>query len=246
MSSHTLNTINLESTIDWTHPAAQTFVIIDAKTGFVQAERPRSKVALVGYVSQTRDKAPYDDPEWEIWGENQLYRFIPRADRWFEIHKDWNAAVIPGTDYHRWLKEAPIPVYMWDVIPSIPHSIRFPVEQYLQEFSDYRTSTIAYMLGLAILEGFTTIGLWGIELAIGSEYFYQGSCLEYLIGVARGRGIECFCQKVVRCARKPMHMVRRQNRKVSPSQLMSFVPVLQSTQKLVMRRLIRFVCMKRP
>ena len=46
------------------------------------------------------------------------------------------------------------------------------------------------MLGLAILEGFETIGLWGIELMIGTEYFYQRMCVEYLIGFAKAKGIE--------------------------------------------------------
>src|SRR5689334_15473635 len=50
--------------------------------------RPRRmKVAIVGFTDH-RKEAPFGDPEWEIWGLNELYRYMPveQFTRWFELH----------------------------------------------------------------------------------------------------------------------------------------------------------------
>jgi hypothetical protein len=54
---------------------------------------------------------------------------------------------------------------------------------------DYFTSSVAFMIALAIEEGFKEIGLWGIDLIVGDEYFYQKPCAEFWLGVAHGKGI---------------------------------------------------------
>lgn len=152
----------------------------------------RKKVAIVGFSESSRHLAPYNDPEWEIWAMNQLYRHIPRATRWWEMHKYPDYLTIdqvPGTDYAGWLNKCPIPVYMVDRRDDVPNSIRFPIEDMVETFGDYFYSTISYMIALAIVEGFETIGLWGIDLAHESEYEYQKPSAEYLLGIARGRGI---------------------------------------------------------
>ena len=46
------------------------------------------KVAIVGCADSKKD-APFADPEFEIWGVNNLYPLIeahPDRYRWFEIH----------------------------------------------------------------------------------------------------------------------------------------------------------------
>lgn len=50
------------------------------------------KVAIVGFHELTRDKAPYDDPTYEIWGCNEEYRFdwLKREDRHFQLHPRWD------------------------------------------------------------------------------------------------------------------------------------------------------------
>lgn len=63
-------------------------------------ERSKEKVALVGFSLKTRHMAPFDDPEYEIWGLNEEYNWFPknvngvftmeswlkRYDRWFQMH----------------------------------------------------------------------------------------------------------------------------------------------------------------
>ena len=152
----------------------------------------RKKVAIVGFAESSRHLAPFDDPEWEIWAMNQLYRHIPRATRWWEMHKFPDYLTIdpvPGTDYAAWLRDCPIPVYMCEKQADVPNSVRFPLEDMVATFGDYYYSTISYMLALAIQEGFEEIGLWGIDLAHDSEYEYQKPSAEYFLGIAIGRGI---------------------------------------------------------
>ena len=53
----------------------------------------------------------------------------------------------------------------------------------------YLTSSIAYELALAIHEGFAEIHLYGVDLTTEGEYAWQKPGVEFLMGVAAGRGI---------------------------------------------------------
>lgn len=169
-------------------------------------EPRRKKAAIVGFASSSRLKAPYNDQAWEIWGENQLYRFVPRATRWFEMHPhtgphSYLADAVPNTDYPKWLSECPIPLYMLSHVPEFPNSITYPLQQMIEEFglSDMRPdaavkgyfhSSVDYMLALAISEGFEEIGVWGVDMTHDTEYAYQKPSGSFWLGVARGRGIK--------------------------------------------------------
>lgn len=186
--------LNDEDTpVDFNHIHAGRVSIFDHEKAIVEEVcpdgSPRNKVAIVGFAESSRSLAPFNDPAWSIWAMNQLYRRIPRADRWFEIHANFLDHVVEGTDHQKWLSESPIPIYMVDRIPGIPNSVRFPVERVMKGHLDYFTSSVAFMIALAIEEGFKEIGLWGIDLIVGDEYFYQKACAEFWLGVAHGKGI---------------------------------------------------------
>jgi hypothetical protein len=163
---------------------------------FDALEPRRKKVAIVGFASSTRLQAPFDDQSWEIWAMNQLMRFIPRGTRWFEMHPhsgphSYVADMVPGTDYLKWMRECPIPLYMVSRREDFPTSITYPLDQMLAEFgTDYFHSTVDYMLALAISEGFEEIGIWGIDMAHDTEYEHQKPSGSFWIGVAKGRGIK--------------------------------------------------------
>lgn len=125
-------------------------------------------------------------------GMNQLYRHIPRADAWYEIHTQdqFEADIVPGTDYHSWLKTCPIPVYMVKHFDWIPNSVEYPIEDRAARFGDYFYSTISYMIADAIAWGMEEIGIWGVDLAHDTEYEYQKPSAEYLLGIAKGMGIK--------------------------------------------------------
>ena len=51
-------------------------------------------------------------------------------------------------------------------------------------------SSVSYMLALAISRKPEAIGLFGVDMVNGEEYGYQRPNAAYLIGLARGKGIE--------------------------------------------------------
>lgn len=221
------------ATDGWVNPAhparAKDVVIVDAMHGIVTSTR--RKIAICGFASSSREQIPVHDPSWEIWGLNQLYRHIVRADRWFDIHRHWHQDVVPGTEgvgpgsYIGWLRECGMPFYMADPEPSIPTAVRYPLERVIAHHeTDYFTSTIAFMVALAVTEiderveaeleshlkkmrrkditasavralqqriyATYTIGVFGVDLIVGGEYFHEKPCAEHWLGIASGRGIQ--------------------------------------------------------
>ncbi len=154
----------------------------------------KKKVAIVGYTP-TRKYAPYRDPEWEIWGVNDLFKFqaendVVRWDRWFELHEYRSCLSKEKLDRCRdEFKKWNIPVYMQKKHPDIPCSVEYPLQDVIDAYGDYLTNSISYMVALAILEGFEEIGIYGVDMSTDSEYGHQRPSCEYWVGVARGRGI---------------------------------------------------------
>jgi hypothetical protein len=48
------------------------------------------------------------------------------------------------------------------------------------------------MTALAIFEGFDVIDIYGVDMAVGTEYVDQRPSCEYFIGLARGAGIKVY------------------------------------------------------
>lgn len=162
------------------------------------------KVAIVG-GGPTRVRAPFDDPEWEIWAFSSRRWQPPRIDRWFELHaltdlRQQLASRKRGRrtfpEYWQFLRTLRCPVYMQRRHPAIPTSVRFPLQAVLRRFGRCFTSTASYLIALAIIEGAHAIGLWGVDPKASNEangwedYSRQRQAIEYLLGMARHRGIE--------------------------------------------------------
>lgn len=162
------------------------------------------KVAIVGFAASYRE-APYDDPSVQIWGMNELWKYLPRWDRWFELHPREVFAKEGDRDqaaHVMWLQQqgADKPIYMLQRFEDIPGSVSYPIEAMTRQFfpdqpRPYFTSSIAMMLALAISEAPTWIGLYGIDLASDTEYAQQRAAAEYFIGLARGMGIDVVIAK---------------------------------------------------
>jgi hypothetical protein len=138
---------------------------------------------------------PWNDPSFEIWGLNQGYLHMHRrADRWFEMHQQEATADVRDPEYLKWLSAVrEFPIYMIQTNPEIPNSIRYPIEEAVAFGKrDYFTSTPAFMLAIAGMEEFEEIHLYGINLAIGDEYFFEKACAEWWIGYLEGRGIKVY------------------------------------------------------
>jgi hypothetical protein len=149
------------------------------------------KVALIG-TAPTIKFAPYHDPSWEIWAHNSAAHILPRVDRIFDLHPEdfWRRPKRWQKDYVGWLKRCPVPVYMQQRYPEIPQSVRYPKERVLAEFRRYFSSQAAWMIALALTEGVTHIGFFGIHYAAADERGAQRAGCEYWMGVAEGRGVQ--------------------------------------------------------
>lgn len=169
------------------HPCASRLRILDSANGLI--ERTRDKLAIVGYATSSRDLAPFDDPTYDIAGLNQLYRFIPRADVWMDIHDRWEEDNVEGTDHRGWIRDCGIPVLMVRTDPSLPTSVAYPVDAVIGIGCDYLTSSIAFYVAWGLHQGYKEIALFGIDLIVGTEYEFQKACAEFWLGVAHGRNV---------------------------------------------------------
>lgn len=175
---------------------------LDAATAQTAVETPakRTKVAVLGFVKHF-SLAPFADPEFEIWGLNELYAHIPRWDRWFELHN----RTLYENDRNRTsqhiekLKAMTCPVYMHQRHEDIPGSVPYPMAAICQAFANpcpearpYLTNSITYMILLTILEGFKELHIYGVDMAHDSEYNSQRPSCEWAVGIAQGRGIKVY------------------------------------------------------
>ena len=166
-----------------------------------QPDDRRKKLAIIGFAPSSLQLAPMKDQGYEIWGVNEIYKVVPRIDRLFEIHHYRHLTEKQRNPGHlTWLQKATIPIYMVDHFADIPASQPFPRAEVKAHFAkhnlsirtSYWTNTISWMLGMAIMEGYTEIGLWGVDMAQDTEYRHQRPSVEYWIGVGQGMGVNIF------------------------------------------------------
>jgi hypothetical protein len=160
----------------------------------------KKKLLIVGTSPSLKD-APINDESFEVWALNDMYAIIPKADRWFEMHKRkvQEATIVrqTGNKYLEWFRNnTTVPVYMHDKFDDIPMSIKYPIEEMIQAFGTRLFgSTIDYEMALAIYEGYKEIHIYGVDMAVSEEYSQQRPSLYFWIGIALGRGIKVFLPK---------------------------------------------------
>lgn len=154
-------------------------------------------VAICGTAGSSRDEIMQQPDDVELWGLNLSYRWMPRCDVWFEMHDPNIYSGVFIAEHREWLRNATIPVYMQRHFEEFPSSIAFPVDEVTEHgtFPDYFTSSVAYMIAMAVHQCVSEIRLLGVNMATGSEYGYQRSAAEYWCGVAAARGIKVYFPK---------------------------------------------------
>lgn len=167
------------------------------------------KICVSGF-GPTASEAPLDDPTWLKMG-------LPWDDKWkkfdmlYEMHaKDILEASIPIVLTEEWNGEHLVtkthrPHDYWEILKKISEDssktlfmqeaywggvLQYPFEKVIANTRDYFISSITYMLSHAISLNPTHLGLYGIDLMPDEEWSYQRACVEYLLGVAEGRGIK--------------------------------------------------------
>jgi hypothetical protein len=158
------------------------------------------KIAIIG-SAESSEYAPHHDPTWEIWTHAVTVGRCKRVDRVFEMHPDhvWREHTKPQwPTYLQWLQRCPHPIYMLEKHADIPTSVRYPRERL---FGEYRgllggrlvfTSQTDFMIALALSEGVTHLGFFGVQYTApikDGERNEQLLGLHYWAGVASGKGV---------------------------------------------------------
>jgi hypothetical protein len=151
------------------------------------------KIGFLGSHEASLRFAPWTDPTWELWGHASSRGFFRRQpDRFFDLHRRecWSKSNNKGQKYLRWLETQPVPIYMQERFPEIPASVRYPFEQVSMELRrPYFTNHVAYMIALALSEGVTHLGFFGVNYGVDSEYGTQRGSAEYWMGRAEAMGV---------------------------------------------------------
>ena len=164
----------------------------------------KRQIAIVGLSPSTHEDAPWGNKKWEIWGLpwDSMWELI---DMHFEMHalellKDSQAQLPPR--YFDRLKSLD-KLYMQQKYAEIPNAKEYPLVEVQEQVGDYFNSSISYMLAYAIRLRVRKIGIWGVDMddtealdpndpSYKHEHRYQRPNIEYLIGFARGLGIEVY------------------------------------------------------
>lgn len=161
-----------------------------------QQEKQPLKVCIVGKATSSRHLAPYDDPSWSVWVLSDNYQYCPRWDKWFELHSIEEGRQRWRSGYWETMLANQERLVIQHEHPDLPKATVYPIDTVLEQFGDYFTNSVSYMLAYAILAGATEISLFGVDMAMSDpargnngEYEHQRPSCEYMIGVAIGRGI---------------------------------------------------------
>lgn len=151
------------------------------------------KVGFLGSHEASLKFAPWKDPSWELWGHASSRGMYQRSpERFFDLHRKecWSKSNNKGQKYLRWLASNPVPIYMQERFPEVPASLRYPLERVCSEITrPYFTSHVAYMIALALTEGVTHLGFFGVNYSPDCEYGTQRGSTEYWMGRAEALGV---------------------------------------------------------
>lgn len=175
---------------------------------------PEKNIALVGYTS-SRMEAPFDDPAWELYGMNNLHMFMDpgKFTRWYNLHTPKEIEV--DKEHLDWLRSwTKYPIFIMDPmegmtepdgspIPTLaertgwPAAVAFPRKNIEAMFGSYFTNTVSWQIAHVLYEAITNeqymlnrLGLFGIDMAVGTEYADQRPSVEYFLGLAKGMGVD--------------------------------------------------------
>lgn len=181
----------------------------------------KKKVAMYGggYTRRLIHDHPLVDEDCEVWSANHVWnregwgRDVPMIDRIIEIHdvELLEQYASEGDRKHwQWLQqEQPFPVYMLEPDERFPSAVRYPLEEIKERFfsRQYRGtepkaifgSSIDYLTGLALHEGYDWIGYFGIEMGSSTEHKYQIPGGYHWSGIAAGLGVTTWVPDDPRC-----------------------------------------------
>jgi hypothetical protein len=153
------------------------------------------KVAIVAKAA-TSAFAPYNDPEWQIWGLPWIiYRRVP--DLYFDVHSEecWRGSISEKHEQDEWiarLSETKTPIVCHPTrCHRFDNAVPYPYEEIEQLAAiPLFENSVAYQIFYAIHKGVEEIGLYGVHMMGEREYLWERASVLYALGHAIGRGIK--------------------------------------------------------
>mgnify|MGYP001598551675 CR=1 FL=1 len=149
----------------------------------------RKKIAIIG-TSPSKNLAPINDPGWDIWICNiGGYNHFKKWNRIFEIHRRWEES---DKEYLEDLKKIGPPQQVVSIIPlGGPANVVLDRDKLFKKYGAiWFSSSLAYMLGCALEENPTDIGIWGVDMESHEEYVVQFAGCRHFLDLARYVGIK--------------------------------------------------------
>lgn len=145
----------------------------------------KSEVNIVGKGNGGHD-CPRDVPN--VWTINDACMTRSRVDRIFQMH-DLDTEPIGPVIIEQAQKKGAV-LYSIREYKGTRLSERYPLEEIIAFFdTDYFTSSVDYMIALAVYEGHHTINLWGVNFETqDEERADERTGATYWIGMAEGMG----------------------------------------------------------
>lgn len=176
-----------------------------------------AELAIVGNYTGIHN-SPVFQMDREIWGFGGRGPTLPRLDVLLQLHLPYAWQENPGVE--NWLKKnKTVPVYMRQRYHEFPMSMPYPFERAFalldgvwlhdKPLRFYFTSSIAFAIALAILQGRERIEFWGIELR-DHEYEEHKDCITFWQGFAAGRGIQLDIHCMEPIYRRPLYGAQRE------------------------------------
>jgi len=160
------------------------------------------KLAIVGAQELTRNNAPWNDPDCDIWVISNWANanWCKRCNGVIEIHEPHvyrNHEKDP--QYWQWLQDNQtarvIMFYPDDRVPMAEHYPLGKVSGLIENLkvrgreAQNFASSVDYALALAIVEQYEQIDVYGVEMAHSSEYRSQQASFAFWVGFCAGKGI---------------------------------------------------------
>lgn len=149
-------------------------------------------ICLVGSAPSSMALAPYDSPDWEIWACSPgTYGVARNVKRFFELHRYEPGQPWFSEGYCNFLQNFPGTLYIAQEDHRLPNAEVLDWRYLVDKYSPYFfTSSLAWMMAMAIEEGADKIALYGVDMAATEEYGYQRAGCQYFALLAKSMGIE--------------------------------------------------------
>ena len=141
------------------------------------------RIALVGNGATTRASDGYDG---EIWTTASVAKILPRVDRVFEVHKEYDAARLNGYK---------CPIMTDGVKADLAMSEDLAIDKLVHDCDPIFQFSFDYMLVYALMRKYEhgeniEINIYGVDLTTDSEYNQFRQSFFYWVGFLRGAGIK--------------------------------------------------------